>query len=139
EVITRASAGTKRWGADRKSPWFWKFQLLRAEALTVQGKAREADELLKQPVPGPELDQLELRRLVDRAALRSGSDASEILQRARASVADPELAIRVKLYEGVHGLRGPDAGQPALRAALAMAEKQANFYWQSFALNNLSR
>ena len=74
---------------DRRSPWFWKFRLLDAEILTAQGKAAEAAALLNDAVPpGPELGQLEVRRLVDQATLKADrkDEANAILERARNAV-----------------------------------------------------
>src|SRR5947209_4805241 len=96
-----AAANAARYRSRPASLWFWKFRLLQAEALTGQNRTKEANALLADPVPPvPELSQMEVRRLIDQAALRSGAEAAGILARARAAVIDPELAIRIKLFEG---------------------------------------
>ncbi len=140
KAIAYASAGGARWKGDPTSPWFWKFRLVKAEALSAESKNREAGELLSQPVPArAELSQLEVRRLIDKAALPSSkADAAGLLQQARAAVTDPELKIRVNLLEGSFHRKESDAGEPFFRAALALANQERNLYYQASALNNLS-
>jgi CHAT domain-containing protein/tetratricopeptide (TPR) repeat protein len=137
-AIADANAGAARWKDDRNPAWFWKFRLLQAEALTAQFKNKDAAELLSQPIPsGPGLNQLEVQRLVDQAIL-PGPGAAKLLQQARAAVTDPELEMRISLREGALRLNESDAGEPAFRAALQLAEREHNVYWQATALNNLS-
>ena len=70
KAIAGASASGARWNNDRTSPWFWKFRLLQAEALTLESKNKDAADLLSDPVPArAELSQLEVRRLIDKEAL----------------------------------------------------------------------
>jgi CHAT domain-containing protein len=138
-AVTDASAGAARWKNDANSPWFWKFRLLQAEALTAESKSKDAAALLNQPVPaGPGLSQLEVRRLIDKAGLLPRAEALKLLQQARAAVTEPELAIRIRLAEGIPRLNDNDAGEPSFRDALHLAEQEHDLYWQAMALNNLS-
>ena len=45
----RKLPNANRWSKDANSPWYWKFRLLQAEALTAE--QAEASALLSQPVP----------------------------------------------------------------------------------------
>src|ERR1700678_4846929 len=111
KAIASASAGAARWKSDANSPWFWKFRLLQAEALTLQYKNEEAAALLKEPVPpGPASSQLEVQRLIDQANL-PGADAAKLLKQARAAATDPELEIRIILSEGALRRNDDDAGE----------------------------
>jgi CHAT domain-containing protein len=129
---------------DADSPWHWKFRLLDAEVLLAQGKRQEAEALLRDsPAPKPELEQLEIRRLLDLAAsldATRSAEAEAMLARARARVRDPELAIRLQLVEGVVLLnqRKTAEAEAAFRSAADMAGRQAIDYWQAQALSNLA-
>jgi CHAT domain-containing protein len=140
KAILYASASGARWNSDRNSPWFWKFRLQQAEALHAESKDVEAAGLLSDPVPArAELNQLEVRRLIDKATLPSDkATAAKLLQEAGAAVTDPELKIRVSLVEGSFHRRESDAGEASFRAALEMANRERNLYYQASALNNLS-
>jgi len=46
-----ASASAARYRSEPSSPWFWRFRLLQAEALTAQNKIKDANALLMDPVP----------------------------------------------------------------------------------------
>jgi tetratricopeptide (TPR) repeat protein len=135
-AIAYASAGEARWKRDARPRWFWEFRLLRAEALTAESRNKDAADLLNQPIPAG--SQLEVRRLIDKAALLPRADAAKLLQEARAAVTDPELEIRIDLSEGIARLTDSDAGEPAFREALRLAQRERSVYWQSVALNNLS-
>src|SRR5947209_1416913 len=53
-----ASASAARYRSEPSSPWFWRFRLLQAEALTAQNKIKDANALLMDPVPAiPALSQ----------------------------------------------------------------------------------
>jgi CHAT domain-containing protein len=135
------SRNAQRWERDRNSPWFWRFRLLAAETLTSQSKFREADQLLRDPVPDkPELEQLEFRHLIDQAGLRRGNDAAMILERARKIGKDPELIIRLHLADGsAHlDLNAWAAAQDSFHQALDDARRLSSSYWEALALNNLS-
>ncbi len=140
QTATLASANAARWSANPKSPWFWRFRLLQAEALTAQGRKEEASSLLADAVPGgEEFSQLEVQRLIDQAALQTDNKTelkAELLRRARATVSDPELAIRIKISDGLSHV--DDGKQADLREALKMAERMQSLYWQSSVLVNLS-
>jgi len=139
ETVIAASGSAARWKDTPTSPWFWKFRLLEAEALTAESKTKESGKLLADAVPAlPALRQLEVRRLIDLAALRPKTEAAELLHRARAAVADPELEIRINLSEGILASRDIEAGEPSFRAALEIANRLGNPYWQGMALNNLT-
>jgi CHAT domain-containing protein/Flp pilus assembly protein TadD len=138
-AVAEASAGAAHWKSDANSPWYWKFRLLQAEALIAETKNKDAAALLNQPAPAaPELRQLEVRRLIDKAGLLPRAEAAKLLQQARAAVTEPELAIRISLSEGILRLNENDAGEPAFRDALHIAERERDIYWQAMALNNLS-
>src|ERR1700678_692931 len=110
-AVASASVGAAGWKSDRNSPWFWRFRLLQAEALTLQYKNEEAAALLKEPVPpGPASSQLEVQRLIDQANL-PGADAAKLLKQARAAATDPELEIRIILSEGALRRNDDDAGE----------------------------
>ncbi len=53
-------------------------------------------------------------------------------------MADPELAIRIWLTDGIVN-PGTDAGQSSFRAALELANHERSVYWRAAALLNLSR
>ena len=138
-----ATEGAARWRQDRNSPWFWQFRLLEAEILAAQANRKQAAALLEDPVPpAPELAQLEVRRLIDLASLGSQPRArtAELIERARAAVRDPELAIRLDLVEGVAAInqRRLEESHAAFRRAADAAARQGNLYWQAQALSNLS-
>jgi CHAT domain-containing protein len=138
EAASYASSSAARWSHHPDSPWFWKFRLLEAEALTAESKNKDSEKLLGDPVPPlPALKQLEVRRLIDLAAVRP-REAAGILRKAAASVSDPELEIRIRLSEGILGAKENDAGEPSFRAALAIADRLGNPYWQGNALSNLA-
>jgi CHAT domain-containing protein len=148
-ALAQATAGMSRFGSDPRSPLYWKFKLLRAETLAAQSRGAEARALLQNPVPdlsqaGPGLSQgrldwsqLEVRRLVDLVPMTSGHEQTRLWQKARAAVTDPELAIRVKIAEGLYivGVKDPEA---RLREALAMAKRQGSDRLQAVVLSNLS-
>jgi CHAT domain-containing protein/tetratricopeptide (TPR) repeat protein len=137
-AIALASAGAARFKSDRNSPWFWKFRLLQAEALSAEYRNKEAAELLADPVPATVgSSQLEAQRLVDQANLPVAGVAN-LLQQARAAATDPELQIRISLREGSLHLNEADAGEPFFRTALEVANREGNSYWEAMALNNLS-
>ena len=141
QAVEEASRAADRWRKDPTSPWFWRFRLLEAEILTAQAKAPEARALLTDPVPArPELAQLEVRRLIDKAQLVRKDEAAEILECARVAVQDPELAIRLNLVQGFIAAHQnkTDAARSAFRAALDLAVQRGNLYWQAQALSNLS-
>jgi CHAT domain-containing protein len=139
EAAAYASSNADRWRNNPDSPWFWKFRLLEAEALAAESKNKDLEKLLGHPVPPlPALRQLEVRRLIDLAPLRSKTEAAEILRKAGTAVTDPELEIRIRLSEGILTFKERDAGEPSFRAALAIADRLGNPYWQANALNNLS-
>jgi CHAT domain-containing protein len=136
EAAAYASGNAARW-RNPDDPWFWKFRLLEAEALAAESKNKDLEKLLGDPVPPlPALRQLEVRRLIDLAPLRP-SQAAEMLRQAGAAVTDPELEIRIRLSEGILTFK-ENAGEPSFRAALAIADRLGNPYWQANALNNLS-
>jgi CHAT domain-containing protein len=144
-ALAQASAGASRFGSDSKSPWSWKFKLLQAETLAAQSRITEARALLRNPVPtgpglgkdGPDLSQLEVRRLLDLVPLTPLNERVKLFQQARAAVTDPELAIRLQINEGVYLVNAADP-DARLRQALATAQHQGNAYWQAAALLNLS-
>jgi CHAT domain-containing protein len=138
EAATYAASNSARWKHDPNSPWFWKFRLLEAEVLAAESKDKEAEKLVSDPVPPvPALSQLEVRRLIDLAPLRP-SEAAEILHKAAAAVTDPELEIRIRLLEGILAPKESEARASCFRAALAIADRLGNPYWQALALSNLS-
>jgi CHAT domain-containing protein len=137
EAASYASSNAARW-RNPDSPWFWKFRLLEAEALTAESKIKDLEKLLGAPVPPvPALKQLEVRRLIDLAPLRP-KEAAEILRKAGAAVTDPELEIRIRLSEGILAPKESDARAMSFRAALAIADRLGSPYWQANALSNLS-
>jgi CHAT domain-containing protein len=110
--------------------------------LTAVGRTSEAIALLgDQPLTTAGLEQLEVRRLIDRAFIRRTrtKEANELLSRARASVADPELQIRIHLTQGNVDERIPDlsAADRDYQAALEAAVRAGRKEWQALALNNL--
>lgn len=138
-AVAEASAGAAHWKSNANFQWYWEFRLLQAEALIAETKNKDAAALLNQPVPAaPGLSQLEVRRLIDKAGLLPRAEAAKLLQQARAAVTEPELAIRISLSEGILRLNENDAGEPAFRDALHIAERERDIYWQAMALNNLS-
>jgi len=139
EAASYAASNAARWKYDPNSPWFWKFRLLEAEVLAAESKNKDSEKLVGDPVPPiPALRQLEVRRLIDLAPLRSKNEAAQILRKAGAAVTDPELEIRIRLSEGILALNESDHGEPSFRAALAIADRLGNSYWQANALNGLS-
>jgi CHAT domain-containing protein len=139
EAAAYASSNAARWSGNPNSPWYWKFRLLEAEALAAESKNKDLEKLIGDPVPPlPALRQLEVRRLIDLAPLRPRNEAEEILRRAGAAVTDPELEIRIRLSEGILASKEKDAGETSFRAALAIADRLGNPYWQANALSNLS-
>jgi CHAT domain-containing protein len=139
EAASYASSNAARLRNSPNSPWFWKFRLLEAEALAAESKNKDLEKLLGDPVPPlPALRQLEVRRLIDFAGLRPRNEAAEILRKAGAAVTDPELDIRIRLSQGNLAYKEKDAGEASFRAALAIADRLGNPYWQGNALSNLS-
>jgi CHAT domain-containing protein len=151
-ALAQATAGMSRFGSDTRSPLYWKFRLLRAETLATQSRGAEARALLLSPVPGgqdlsqgrPDLEQnsrdlsqLEVRRLLDLVPMTSGDERTKLWQKARAAVTDPELAIRVKIAEGLY-IVGVKDSESRLREALTMAKGQGSDRWQAVVLLNLS-
>jgi CHAT domain-containing protein len=138
EAASSAASNAAHFRNNPNSPWFWKFRLLEAEALAAESKNKDLEKLLGDPVPPlPALRQLEVRRLIDLAPLRP-RETAEILRRASAAVTDPELDIRIKLSQGNLAFKEKDAGEASFRAALAIADRLGNPYWQGNALSNLS-
>jgi CHAT domain-containing protein len=142
QAAEEAARGASQRQSDPNPFWHWKFRLFHAEVLTAQGKAKDAEALLKDSLPArSDLAQLEVRRLVDQAALKIArkNEAEDALSRARAAVRDPELALRIKLVEGLIALSQKqfDASQAAFRTAAALGAQQSNLYWQAQALSNL--
>jgi CHAT domain-containing protein len=131
---------------EHDSYWVLSLKLLDAEVLGAQSKWNPARDLLMTPIPAkPELGQLDVRRLIDLALvdLHLGGEATkvpEILARARASVRDPELRIRLDSAEGMASLakRQPQAARLSFSNAADRAAKEGFPYWQAQALNNLS-
>jgi CHAT domain-containing protein len=141
-VVEEAGRSLKEPPNSENFSWYWKIRLLKAEALTVQSKTVEAAALIKDPIPGgPDSSQLEVRRLIDLATLRTQrtDEANQYLARARATVSDPELSIRVKLIEGILAAanRNADAANKAFEAGLASAVNQQDLYWQAVLLVHL--
>jgi CHAT domain-containing protein/tetratricopeptide (TPR) repeat protein len=132
------------WRSMPSSPWFWKFRLLAAEIFTAQGKDQEAEALVGDPVsPLPALEQLEVRRLIDRAVVlqsRRPAEALDLLKRARKDVRDTELAIRLQIAAGtVQWYQGKiAAAEAAFQDAADAAARQGFTYWQAQALSNLA-
>src|SRR5215471_4532776 len=64
QAAEEAARNASQWQSDSNPFWYWKFRLFHAEILTAQGKAKDAEELVKDPLPPrSELGQLEVRRL----------------------------------------------------------------------------
>jgi len=138
EAASYAASNAARWKNNPNSPWLWKFRLLEAEALAAESKNKDLEKLLGDPVPPlPALRQLEVRRLIDLAPLRP-NEAAEMLRKAGAAVTDPELEIRIRLSEGILAPKESEARATCFRAALAIADRLGNPYWQANALSNLS-
>ena len=118
----------------------WRLRLLEAEVLTVLGRPKEALPLLNTPVPDtPELAQLEVRRLIDLAAVASSKERPALLAKAKASATDPELKIRAALGEAVpEVIPHPQVAQARFLEALKLAESSNNPYYQAVTLANLS-
>jgi len=120
-----------------------RLQLLDAEVLDAQSKWKSARDLLLTRIPNkPELAQLEVRRLVDLAVVDThlgieGAKVPELLARARASVNDPELRIRLDLAEGLAARQWQAARQSDSDAA-DLAARTGFPYWHAVALTNLS-
>jgi len=142
-AVAQAAAGTSAWRGRPDSPWFWSFHLLEAEARAAQSQRKEAEALLKDPLPArPELAQLEVRRLILLASLgtRPRTETNALLARARASVKDPELSVRLALIEGVVAYRQGRVAEAhaAYRAGADAALRLGNLYLQAQAFVNLS-
>jgi len=85
EAANRAARAAEQWQQQPQSPWFHRFRLLHAESLMALGKSAEAEAILAKAIINKELGQLEVRRLVDLAAARSGRgmEATDLLAQAR--------------------------------------------------------
>ena len=140
-AVADALRQAEQWRGKPHSPWYWNFRLLAAEALTVQSKYQQAEDLLRDPVP-PEFREQAARRFIDRASLNvsRGKDTSEDLRQARPILRDGELAIRADLVEGLQALndRHNERGQELFHSALARAIRSGDLYYQASALSNLS-
>jgi CHAT domain-containing protein/tetratricopeptide (TPR) repeat protein len=138
--------GTARFSShgDSSSPWYWKFRLLRAEALIGQGDMAAATTLLRDRVPDqPPLRDLEFRRLAglaDTLWRSNPGEANRLLDQVHAAAADPDLQIRIALLQGAIYLaqRQLDPAERAFTDALHMARSRGNLYREALALNNLS-
>ncbi|MGB7762793.1 MAG: CHAT domain-containing tetratricopeptide repeat protein [Bryobacteraceae bacterium] len=121
-------------------------KLLDAEVLDAQSKWDQARDLLLAPLPtAPELEQLEVRRLIDLATVRIHSSAETakvpgILAQAGAAVREPELRVRLYVVEGLAALNARQwpAAQQSFSTAAERAARQRFPYWQAYSLNNLS-
>ena len=115
--------------------------MLAAEALIYQAKFRDAEDVLREPVP-LRFQQQYARQLVDYAFLkvsRSG-DAGDFLQQARAVVRDPALAIRLDFVAGNQEFYNGrnEKAEVFYRSALARATRYGDPYYLAGALNNVS-
>ncbi len=138
-----ASRGAAQWASQPDSPWYHRFRLLRAEALQAQGNSKAALELLHAPIAGKgELEQLEVRRLIDLATIsaRQKAEATEWLRRAREKAQDPEMKVRILNTSGLIALanRENEAALSAFQQAASEAANTGFPYWQAQALNNSS-
>jgi CHAT domain-containing protein len=128
---------------DPNSPWYWKFRLLHAEALTTLARYAEAEQQLNLPAPTRrELRQETAWLLTARANLNvtRQMDASSLIREARQLATDRELQIKLNLIEGIQAAnqRQNARAQALYDAALALAVQQGNSYYQALALNNSS-
>ena len=140
-----AAAETQKFKQTPRGVWFWKFRLLEAESLIAQGKLAEALAGIKDPIPAHlASNQLEVRRLIDRADVLSRSGrrdaAIQLLEQTRSKASDPSLQIRIDLFEG--GLlavqRKSDEAERLLTRAVNHAAARKDNYLQASALLNLS-
>ena len=142
--LKRAAAATHQ-GAERSREGpdpalYWNFRLLESEVLVAQARTAETEALLTQPVPPrAELEQLEVRRLIDLTSVSNGSQVAVLLPQARKRATAPELLIRICLGEGSMALdeNRPKAANDAFHAALQLANRQSDPYWRPMVLKNL--
>jgi len=141
-----ASSYVPRSQKEPDSYWVLSLRLLDAEVLNAQSKWNPARDLLLTPIPAKrELGQLEVRRLIDLAAVDlhlvgEAARVPEILAQARTSARDPELRIRLDITEGLAAMsaRRPPAARQSFSAAADLAAEDGFPFWQALALNNLS-
>ncbi len=141
QATTEALSEAERWRGNPNSPWFWNFRLLAAEALTVQAKYGEAEDILRDPIP-PQFREQCARRFVDRASLNISRlrDGSADLRQARPLVHGGELDIRIDLNEGIQALNEHhnERAQELFHSALDKATRAGDHYLAASALNNLT-
>ncbi len=129
EVIRLAKVGTG-----------WQFRLLEAEALLEQGKPQEALPLLD--TASPLTGQLEVRRLIDRAAAQRSDPktASALLDQAQAHVTDNELQLQILQSQGILAFTANkrDEAEAKTQEALALARKTHADYYASRSLVSLA-
>jgi CHAT domain-containing protein len=115
--------------------------MLAAEALIYQAKYRNAEDVLREPVP-LRFQQPYARQLIDQAALNVGrsGDVSDLLRRAREVVRDSDLVIRLDFVSGAQEFyrRHDEKAQEFYRSALAQAIRYGDPYYVAGALNNVS-
>jgi len=124
-----ASSYVPRSQKEPDSYWVLSLRLLDAEVLNAQSKWNPARDLLLTPIPAKrELGQLEVRRLIDLAAVDlhlvgEAARVPEILAQARTSARDPELRIRLDITEGLAAMsaRRPPAARQSFSAAADLA------------------
>ncbi len=140
QAAAGALRGAQRWRGNPDSPWFWNFRLLAAEALTAEAKYREAEDLLRGPIP-PRFGEQCARRFVDRANLNVSRqrDGSEDLRQARPLVRGGELDIRIDLIEGIQALNEHrnQRAHELFHSALDKAVRSGDHYLEASALTDL--
>ncbi len=140
-----AASASTRFQTKAAAQWFWKFRLLRAEALLAQARIEEALALTAEPIHiSGDSSQLELRRLMDRAdaASKSGrlEEAAAALERVRGQARDPGLQVRVDVLRGavLARLGQLPGAEQVLHTAEQEAIKRGDAYEQAASLINLS-
>ena len=108
--------------------------------LTALARPKEALPLLNTPLPPDAgLAQLEVRRLIDFAAVVPADEGPALIARAKISASDPELRIRASLAEGIaNRFSHPEVAQARYLEGLQLAETSGNRYYRAVTLNNLS-
>lgn len=130
----------------QETEWHWRFLVLKAEVLHVQGLDKASLDLLKEEVPSSlaTSEAAVRRRLIQGAAsvgIRQLDDAGKFLTEADALVKSfhPELAGEFALRFGTLQFRKGEASaaEAAYRRALECAREQKDSFLEAAALGNL--
>lgn len=144
QARNEAAQGYEAWRSRPNSPWHWKFMLLDAEMLLLNGDTGQAESLLASPPPEAESDLLpRYRMLQGYVAFRANrnSDAQSLLSTASAAAhdsSDYELEADCQLLLASHGtVDKPEQTERIVDGILALGKAHDLPYQMAAALVDL--